>query len=255
MKTLTLLIIILFVLMAIVGRKNGIKAFLAIFMNIFMLAFAILCVVLNANVIFVALCFSIIMGLFNILIINKYDNVSISALISTFITFIISLIFIYGATKFGMIQGFPMEDGEEIATYSLRIGVSFFNVMLFVIMISALGAIIDLSVSIASSMEYIYLNEPHLTRSELYRSGLNVAKDILCTTTNTLYFAYLGTGLTLIIWFKNVGYSFEEIINSKVFSQEILMIISGGVAVAIAIPVTCVTASYIIYHQLIERSM
>ena len=71
MKTLTLLIIILFVLMAIVGRKNGIKAFLAIFMNIFMLAVAILCVVLNANVIFVALCFSIIMGLFNILIINK----------------------------------------------------------------------------------------------------------------------------------------------------------------------------------------
>lgn len=139
-----------------------------------------------------------------------------------------------------------MEDGEEIATYSLRIGVSFFNVMLFVIMISVLGAIIDLSVSIASSMDYIYLNEPHLTRSELYRSGLNVAKDILSTTTNTLYFAYLGTGMTLMVWFKNVDYSFEQIINSKVFSQEILMIISGGVAVAIAIPVTCLTASYII---------
>ncbi|WP_164993352.1 YibE/F family protein [Macrococcus sp. DPC7161] len=246
MTTLTLLTIILFILMIAVGRKNGLKAFLSIFVNICLLSLAIIFISIKINIVVTIFLFIIIMGAFNILITNGFNRESHVALLSTFLTFVVLLPLIYFAIHYTHIEGFAMEEGDDIATYSLNIGLSFVQITAFMIMISVLGAIIDISVSIATSMQEIFKHNPNMTSFQLFKSGMFVARDILGTTTNTLYFAYLGSYMTLLIWFFNLHYSFEMILNTKVFAEEVITILTGGIAVCIAIPLTCIIASRLI---------
>ncbi|WP_414045319.1 YibE/F family protein [Macrococcus equi] len=238
MSTLTLLTIVLFTLMIGVGRKQGMKAFLGLFVNILLLGIFIILIILKINIILLAILFCIIIAVFNIMIMNNYSNVSTSTILATAITFTISLIIVYCAVIFSNIQGFAMEEGDEIATYHLNIGINFVQLSLFIILVSTLGAIIDLTISVSSAMEEININQPNISRKQLFRSGMTVARDILGTTINTLFFAYLGSYLTLLIWFSKLNYSFGDIINSKVLASELMTLLSAGIAVTIAIPIT-----------------
>ncbi|MTW86844.1 hypothetical protein F3157_14410 [Virgibacillus dakarensis] len=67
---------------------------------------------------------------------------------------------------------------------------------------------------------------------------------MLGTDTNTLFFAFFGSYLGLLIWFKDLSYSFGEIVNSKVFSAEMINILCAGIGVAIIIPITAWITAY-----------
>ncbi|MCU7558276.1 YibE/F family protein [Macrococcus capreoli] len=254
MSTLALLAIILCFLMVYVGRKQGIKAFSGLFVNILLLGLFVILIILKINIILLAILFCIIMALFNIFVMNGYTRVSIITIIATSITFILSLIIVYGAVIFSGIQGFAMEEGDEIATYHLNIGINFVHLSLFIILVSTLGAIIDLTISVSSSMEEIYINQPTISNKQLFKSGMNVARDILGTTINTLFFAYLGSYLTLLIWFSKLNYSFGDIINSKVLSSELMTLLCAGIAVTLAIPVTSFTTLNILKRLHFDHS-
>ncbi len=84
---------------------------------------------------------------------------------------------------------------------------------------STIGAITDVAISLTSPMREIFLHHPSISRKELFLSGLSIGKDILGTNTNTLFFAFFGGYLALLLWFKDhLSYSIGEMINSKVFS-------------------------------------
>lgn len=239
MSTLTLLLIILFVLMAVIGRKRGIRAFFMLFINVLLLAFSVILIILKLPIFFVAVITSIILALINIVWVKPFDKVSRSAVIATSCTYIIILVVTMFLMNSAKLAGFPMEEGDEIATYSLNIGIDFTAVTTYMMMVSALGVVIDISISIATSMEQLYLDQPMMTRKDLFSSGMNISRDILGTTTNTLYFAYLGSYLTLIIWVMQLHYSLGDFINSQVFASEFFTMVIGGIAVICAIPITC----------------
>lgn len=238
MNTLTLLAIILLSLMLYVGRKQGLKAFLGLFANMLLLGLFVILIIIKLNIIVLAIVFCIIIAIFNIFAMNGKTRVTTITIISTAVTFILALIIVYCAVIFSDIQGFAMEEGDEIATYHLNIGINFVHLSLFIILVSTLGAIIDLTISVSSSMEEIYEQQPDISSRQLFKSGMTVARDILGTTINTLFFAYLGSYLTLLIWFSKLNYSLGDIINSKVLASELMTLLCGGIAVTIAIPVT-----------------
>ena len=93
-----------------------------------------------------------------------------------------------------MIQGFGEEEIEELGAYSLYIGVDFDFVKIgaSVIIMSTIGAITDTAVAISSPMREAFHHQPSISRKELFTFGLGIGKDILGTSTNTLFFAFLG---------------------------------------------------------------
>ena len=78
---------------------------------------------------------------------------------------------------------------------------------------------------------------------------MRVGREILATSANTIYLAYLGGQLTIFIWFFKLNYSFGQIINSKLFAQEFVSILLGGIAVAISIPITALNTAWLIKRQ------
>lgn len=248
MNVVVLLAVILFVLMVLVGGRQGIRSFLSLFLNFGVLFVTIFLMTnpKNSPIILTFIACTVI-SCISLFYINKTNSKTITAFISTMVTIGMLLLFITFVTEKSMIQGFGEESTEEISIFSLYIGVNFVQIGASVIIMSTIGAIMDVAISIATSMHEIFYRNPSMSRKKLFTVGLSIGRDILGTDTNTLFFAFFGGYLSLLIWFKDLSYSIGEIVNSKVFSAEMTTIFCAGIGIALIIPITaCINAFYLI---------
>lgn len=185
--------------------------------------------------------------LYQSIFINEVNIKTITAFLSSIITTVVLIVFIVIIADKANIQGFGEEEIEELSIFSLYIGVDFVKVAASVIIMSTIGAITDAAMAISSPMREIHYHHPDISRKDLFQAGISIGKDILGTSTNTLFFAFFGGYLALLIWFKDLSYSPGEIINSKIFSGEMITIFCAGIGVTMVIPVTSwITAMYLV---------
>lgn len=250
MNALVLLAAILFILMTLIGGKKGVRSFLALFFN-----FGVIIITTifmndpNINPIILTLIACVAISCINLFYINEVNSKTKTAFISTIISIIILLLLIFFVTDKAMIQGFGEEEIQELSMFSLYIGVDFVKIGASVIIMSTIGAITDTAIAVSSPMREIYYHNPFISRKDLFNSGLSIGKDILGTSTNTLFFAFFGGYLALLIWFKDLSYSMGDIINSKIFSAEMITILCAGIGVTLVIPIT----SWITAYFLVEK--
>ncbi|MDD1501927.1 YibE/F family protein [Lysinibacillus sp. CNPSo 3705] len=245
MNVLVWLTAILFILMIVIGGKKGVRSFLSLFLNFGVLFITIFLMTSQKNSpILLTLIACTVISWISLFFINEMSSKTVTAFISTMITIVILLLFIVFVTEKSMIRGFGEESSEEISIFSLYIGVNFVQIGASVIIMSTIGAILDVAISIATSMHEILHHNPFISRKKLFTSGLSIGRDILGTDTNTLFFAFFGGYLSLFIWFKDLSYSIGEIINSKVFTTELIMIFCAGIGIALIIPITSSVNAY-----------
>jgi uncharacterized membrane protein len=245
MNVLLWLAAILLILMILIGGNKGKRSFIAIFLNFGVIFFTIFIMTIpKADPIILTLFASTVISCINLFYINEVNNKTITAFISTIITVVILLFFILIVTESAMIQGFGAEEIEELSFFSLYIGVDFVKIAASVIIMSTIGAITDTAIAISSPMREMFHHHPSISRKELFAFGISIGKDILGTSTNTLFFAFFGGYLALLIWFKDLSYTLEEIVNSKIFSAELITIFCAGIGVALIIPITAWINAY-----------
>jgi len=239
MNTLLVLTIILFLSMVLIGGRKGARSFFSLFLNFLVIMITVIFMAdPNANPILLTLLASIAISCINLFFINQVNSKTITAFFSTMITITILFSLIYIITKKAMIQGFGEEEIHELSVFSLYLGVDFVKIAASVIIMSTIGAIIDVAISITSPMQEIFNHRPSISRKSLFISGLTIGKDILGSNTNTLFFAFIGGYLALLIWFKDLSYSFGEVVNSKIFTAESIMIFCAGIGIALVIPIS-----------------
>lgn len=240
--------VILFLLMVLFGGKKGAKSFFTLFLNFLMLFILIMFMIApNANHILLTIIACIAITAINLFYINGFNVKTKTAFLASVITLLLLLVVILFITTKAKIQGFGEEEVEEISAFSIYIGVDFVKIGAAVIIMSAIGSIVDIAISISSPMYELFRHQPKTTRKELTQFGLHIGRDVLGTDTNTLFFAFFGGYLSLLIWFKDLSYSFSEIINGKIFSAELITILLAGTGVALIIPVTAwVTAIFLV---------
>ena len=247
MNVLVVLATILFLLMVLIGGKKGAKSFISLFLNFGVLLITILFMNNpNNSPIILTIIACVVISCISLFYINEVNRKTIAAFISTIITIVILLFFIVVVAKKSMIQGFGEEEIDELSIFSLYIGVDFVKIVASVIIMSTIGAIMDVAISISATMHKIFSHNPLISRKDLFASGISIGRDILGADTNTLFFAFFGGYLALLLWFKDLSYSIGEIVNSKVFSAEIIMILCAGIGIALSIPIASWISAYFI---------
>ncbi|PLT33145.1 YibE/F family protein [Bacillus sp. V5-8f] len=250
MNVLVWLASILFLLMVVVGGKKGARSFISLFLNFVVVIITVIFMAdPNADPIILTLIACTVISCINLFYINEVNSKTITAFISTMITIIILLFFINIVTRISMIQGFGKEEIEELSIFSLYIGVDFVKIGAAVMIMSTIGAITDVAISITSPMREIFYHNPLISRHELFTSGFNIGKDILGTNTNTLFFAFIGGYMGLLIWYEELSYSLGQIINSKIFSAEIISIFCAGIGIGLIIPITSWINAYFLTRK------
>ncbi len=113
------------------------------------------------------------------------------------------------------------------------------------IVIGSLGATLDVSVSIASALAEVRDAMARAGFSSLFRSGMNIGRDIMGTMANTLVLAYIGSSLSLVLLLLVNSSSLTDLLNREVIVVEGLQILVGSIGLLCTIPLTSFLAAYV----------
>ena len=111
------------------------------------------------------------------------------------------------------------------------------------VIVSSLGAVMDVAMSIASALDEVHAANPALGFRDLLRSGMNIGRDMVGTMTNTLILAFLGSGFTLILYLYTLGLSRYQLFSSAYVAIEVISSLSSSIGMILAIPITAVISS------------
>ena len=106
------------------------------------------------------------------------------------------------------------------------------------VIISALGAVMDVAMSIASAQSELKKVDPDLSARALWRSGMNIGRDMVGTMTNTLILAILGSGMVLILYLYSLDLSWYQLMASSYIAIELISSVSSAIGVILAVPLT-----------------
>jgi uncharacterized membrane protein len=236
--------------MVMVGGKRGLRSFFTLLINFIILLIMLIFIGNKLDPIKVTVIGCIIITYIILIYINGFNIKTISSLISVTLVVLLTMFMTYKIGNDARIQGFGTEQSETIAFLSLYVQLNFGKIVICQVLIGLLGAIIDVSISISSSMLEIYKSDLSATKHSIFNSGMNIGKDILGTMTNTLLFAYIGGFMTLIIYFNELHYSVGDVLNAKVFCSEVFQILCGGIGIILIIPVTAFITSAILFSKI-----
>lgn len=113
------------------------------------------------------------------------------------------------------------------------------------IVIGSLGAVMDISMSIASAIHELAENIENKDFKVFLRSGLNIGQDSIGTMTNTLVLAYIGSSLSVVLLMMVYHNDFLHLINLEMIVFEILQALIGSMGILLAIPITSLFSAYI----------
>ena len=242
-----ILSLIFLVLLIIVGKGRGIKTFITFYLNLLLIMIYLTFMKVGVNAIILSIIICILAALVTLFILNGSNIKTKSSFISIMIVLIIVLLITLLIGRFSNIQGFSVEDIESIGYYSHDINYDMTYVIIGMYLICTIGTVIDTSISISSAMFEVYKNNPNLTEKELYKSGMNVGKDILCTTINTLYFALVSGFIGFFMWFYSVSFPFLSV--SKTIVKNVIELLLAFIASIMIIPLT----SYITSKKIVNK--
>lgn len=114
------------------------------------------------------------------------------------------------------------------------------------IVLGAIGALDDVTVTQASAVWEVHGANPSLGPGELYASGLRVGRDHIVSTVNTLLLAYAGASLPLLVLFTLSGQSLGFVTSSEVVAVEIVRTLVGSMGLVVAVPVTTWLSSRVV---------
>ena len=104
--------------------------------------------------------------------------------------------------------------------------------------LGALGALDDITVTQASAVGELRMADPTLGRRELYRASLRIGRDHIASTVNTLTLAYAGASLPLLLLFTLSGRSLGSVANGEVVAVAIVATLVGSIGLVAAVPIS-----------------
>lgn len=115
------------------------------------------------------------------------------------------------------------------------------------IIVGAVGAVMDVSMSISSSLHELRIKSPDIRPKELMKSGFTIGRDMMGTMANTLVLAYIGSSLTCVLLLVAYNSSIEQVINREVIVAEILQALAGSMGMLLTLPLTSAVCSVVYY--------
>lgn len=227
----------------LVGGKQGIKAIIGLLITIFAVYFILIKgIYIGKNAILMTIATSAVIILLTFVIIGGFSKKILTAALGTLGGVISSGIVAVIFSHLAKLSG-ACEDAIQLSMNMTIINFNFRDLIFAGIVISALGACMDVGMSIASSLDEIKNKTKDISWKELFKSGMNIGKDVIGTMTNTLILAYVGGSLTLILLFLACNMGMTEVLNKETIAEEVISAIAGSMGVVFTVPITAIIYS------------
>ncbi len=252
------IVLVLFIAAAVaVGGRTGIKSLVALAVTLVCLFGVLLpSLMKGANTLLMTFIVCAYVAVVSLTIVGGVRKKTVCAMLGAVAGTALALLFGLLAQGLTRIDGLRIDDVEpllQLRQTGTPIGLR--GLLVGGIVISALGAVMDVTMGIASSLSEVHAANPELSRRELFRSGMNIGRDMVGTMTNTLILAFLGSGFTLILYLYSLGLSSRQLLSSAYVSLEVVSGVASSVGVILSIPLTAlITAEVFTREKKSEKS-
>ena len=225
--------------MVLIGGKKGFKAFITLLLTVLCVIFILIPLILKgySPIPMTILC---VVGItvMTIFMVGGINRKSYAGILGTILGTLIAGALAVWVSNYSNLVGMGSEDMQALVYGSNGKFLNYRGILFSGIIIGALGAIMDVAISISSSMWEIESLNKDISNYQLAKSGMNIGKDIMGAMSNTLILAYVGSSLSLILVFMSYKLSFYEIINLDMVATEIIRSIAGSIGLVLSIPAT-----------------
>ena len=237
-----LMVVAAFLLVTVlVGGKVGLKSLVSLGLTVAALIFILLPLLLRGwPTIPTTFLIAVLVTAATFVILGGVERKTVCACLGTLAGIALATAFGLTAQWLLRIDGYRQEYAEALLqlrqTGESGIGIS--GLVTAGVIVSALGAVMDVAMSISSAVQELTRVNPELTAKELLKSGMNIGRDMVGTMTNTLILAILGSGLTLIVYIYSLGLQPWQLFSSAYMSLEAISAVASSIGVMLAVPLT-----------------
>ena len=235
--------------LCIIGGKQGIKGCLGLIFTFFCVIFVYLPLVyLGYSPFWSAVFICFLTTLVTMYLIGGPTKKTCAATLGTLAGVVLAGISAWCFSKASGISGYNVSDIETLMTLwntnRIQVGGLLFSGLL----ISCLGAVMDVAMSISSAIDEIYKQNSSLTRKELFKAGMRVGRDMMGTDSNTLILAFAGSSVSTLLLNYAYDLPYQQIINSNNIGIAIMQGLAGSFGIVLSVPLTVLICT-ILFHK------
>ena len=230
------------------GGMTGAKALLVLLFAVLLIAKGLIALILFApsHILLWTILIGAAITLATQLIVNGRNVKSAGAIIGTIGGILIASLVAVLAIHCTYLTGVSEEQAGMLKALYLQ-AVDFRELLFSGIVLGALGAVMDVAVSIASAQCEMKNLAPKTSFTVLVASGLAVGRDVMGTMANTLVLAYIGGALPLmLLLFSQPNLSFVHVANLDMIATEIVRSLIGSIGLLFAIPITAYATAFLV---------
>ncbi len=248
-----LLAAFLFAIVILIGRIKGLRSLLALAFTGAVILYIVVPGMWTKHPMAIAIISSIIICAVSFILIAGFSKKSLSAACGTFagILFAGFLAFIFG--KIMNLSGVDMEKGESLLYLAQNRNFKISSILFVSILISCLGATMDIAISIASSAEQLFLANSKMPLKQYFSSVLAVGHDIIGTMTNTLILAFCGASLPLAMMIWGYHMDYVQFINIPLIVIKILQALCGSIGMVTSVWFTAIFSVFTFRENILTK--
>lgn len=141
------------------------------------------------------------------------------------------------------LNGFNMSEAEELVLRAFDYDLHISGLFVSGILIASLGAVMDVAMSISSACWELRELNPQLSKSELFRSGMNIGRDAMGTMANTLILAFAGSSFNTLLLLQVYDYPFLQVFNTDAIAEELIRGVAGSIGIILTVPLVALLSS------------
>ncbi|MDR1131775.1 MAG: YibE/F family protein [Oscillospiraceae bacterium] len=225
--------------MLLVGRLKGLRSVLGLGISLFFIFALLLPAVYRGwSPVLMSIVTVLLIAVFAILLLNGFSKKSRTALLAVTAGVLLSALFFAVISALLHLAGYNIEEAEELILVSRATGLKIGEVLFAGVLVASLGAVIDMSVSVAAAMYELKEKQPGISARDLFRSGMAVGRDIIGAQCMTLILAFVGSSLATLLSLIAYGARLDQVLSSDYMAVEVVHGITGSLAVIVAVPLT-----------------
>ena len=225
------------VVVVALGRLRGLAALAGLVASLcVLLAFVLPAILVGHDPLLVAVVGSAAIAFLALYLAHGFRPATTVALLGTLASLALTAVLALVVTELAALTGYASEEATIVQLAQSTIDLQ--GLVLAGVVIGALGAIDDMTVTQVAAVGELHRANPGMGRRPLYRSAMRIGRDHVASTVNTLALAYAGASIPLLLLFVLSQQSLGSVANGEVVATEIVRTLVGSIGLVSAVPIT-----------------
>lgn len=236
---LGILVVVFAAVMLFVGKGKGLRALAGVVFTLLLVVLFMVQAIYHGFPPVIVSILTILTGTaVSLLLLNGCSRRTAVSALTTVLGVAVTGIIFYISSKTLHLTGFNSDNAEELLVIQGATGLSVRSLLIAGVLVSSLGAVMDVAVSLTAALMELVAVDPSVTARQVMKSGFNIGKDMIGTMSNTLILAFAGTALNTMLVLTAYGVSRTQFISSDYLAIELAQGLCATIGVILTVPIT-----------------